>query len=488
MVDLRAELNSRQLEVLKWIADGSPDDVMPGHMHKTTAVALQNRRLITISKKGGLWRAEITGTGSHYLERGVYPANTTAKPHGVAPRRSKRNPPTSVSSVESEAGVPAGDVDHPKPKKKQAAKRPSPTDQMIADLVANGGEMTIESTKRASYEARVSAAIRFGKVPDGKLLEVTGSRWNEFVIRLTDLPPWLRASLDPIPVPTALRKPHSIVNSLQERGSIRGLDRSVNRRALLLIHALATEAERRGYMVSATKETIDHNGWRHAESKDDFTITAVGHLVGISLSQISDRTPHEPTAAEVTQRKRYEWSHIPKYDFTPSKRLSLQLSGFYEHRQSKWADTATRSLEDCLPQILQEIELRAASAERRRLDEIKASEVRRQQWEVAMDEARVAYREDFRKKAFTLQVDKWLRAQEIRDYLQAMQSAIDEIADPDAAADAAEWLEWCTSDTESIDPLKRRLAMPDDPLPEADDLKPFLAGFSPWGPEASYRR
>jgi hypothetical protein len=155
---------------------------------------------------------------------------------------------------------------------------------MIADLVAKGGEMTIQSTKRASYEARVSAAIRFGKIPDGKLLEITGSRWNEFVIRLTDPPRWLHASLDPIPVPTALRKPHPIVSSLQERGSIRGLDRSVNRRALLLIHALATEAERRGYTVSATKETIDHNGWRHAESKDDFAITAVGHSVGISLS------------------------------------------------------------------------------------------------------------------------------------------------------------------------------------------------------------
>jgi hypothetical protein len=166
----------------------------------------------------------------------------------------------------------------------------------------------------------------------------------------------------------------------------------------------------------------------------------------------------------------------------------LQLSGFYEHRQSKWADTATRSIEDCLPQILQEIELCAAAAERRRLEEIKAAEVRRQQWEVAMGEARVAYREDYRKKAFTRQVDKWLRAQEIRDYLQAMRAVIAEIADPDAAADAVEWLDWCMSNTENIDPLQRRLAMPKDPSPEAEDLKPFLAGFSPWGPEASFRR
>jgi hypothetical protein len=109
MVDIRAELHSGQLEVLKWIADGSPDGVMSGHMHKTTAVALQNRRLVTISKKGGFWKAEITGTGYYYLEHGVYPANTSAKADGVAPRRPKSNPPRSDRSIGSGVEGPAGD-------------------------------------------------------------------------------------------------------------------------------------------------------------------------------------------------------------------------------------------------------------------------------------------------------------------------------------------------------------------------------------------
>jgi len=63
-----SQLNARQVEVLQWIADGSPDGVIEGHAFKVTAVALQNRRLVTISKKGGIWRADVTESGVHYLK------------------------------------------------------------------------------------------------------------------------------------------------------------------------------------------------------------------------------------------------------------------------------------------------------------------------------------------------------------------------------------------------------------------------------------
>lgn len=51
MVDRRAPLNEGQLDVLRWIADGCPDGVMEGYTYKTTALALQNRQLVTVSKK-----------------------------------------------------------------------------------------------------------------------------------------------------------------------------------------------------------------------------------------------------------------------------------------------------------------------------------------------------------------------------------------------------------------------------------------------------
>ena len=52
-----------------------------------------------------------------------------------------------------------------------AARKLSPTEQLIADIVAAGGELRIDrSTDNTNYQVRVASAIRFGKVPDGKLL------------------------------------------------------------------------------------------------------------------------------------------------------------------------------------------------------------------------------------------------------------------------------------------------------------------------------
>ena len=45
-------VNARQVEVLKWIAEGCPDDVMTGDTHKVTARALKSRGLVKVSGSG----------------------------------------------------------------------------------------------------------------------------------------------------------------------------------------------------------------------------------------------------------------------------------------------------------------------------------------------------------------------------------------------------------------------------------------------------
>jgi len=54
VVNLNAPLNDWQLAVLSWIADGCPPGVMTTPSYKTTAVALQGRRLVTVSRKKGV--------------------------------------------------------------------------------------------------------------------------------------------------------------------------------------------------------------------------------------------------------------------------------------------------------------------------------------------------------------------------------------------------------------------------------------------------
>jgi hypothetical protein len=48
-------LSDRQLQVLRWIADGCLEETMADAYYKRTAASLQDRRLVTVSRKRGGW-------------------------------------------------------------------------------------------------------------------------------------------------------------------------------------------------------------------------------------------------------------------------------------------------------------------------------------------------------------------------------------------------------------------------------------------------
>jgi hypothetical protein len=470
-------LNDRQLEVLRWIGDGCPDGVMEGYSYKTTAVALRNRRLVTVSKKGGVWRAVLTNAGTFYLQHDTYPSASLV---------GRRQLPLGPDPLGPSPSVPRRAQGRPRtaPRVDQA-KTPSPTEQLISQLVTHG-EVRVSGPDQAKYEARVAAAIRYGKVPEGKQLVAEGDRWSrDYVIRLQEAPAWLHAPLGPIAVPATLRKPHPVVIALQAGKRLSSMDRSGSHRALLLVQALAVEARKRGYSVKETKVTTNPYGHEHRESKDHFSITIGKYSVGIQLRQPMNRARHEATPAEQAKAAKDRWYDIPKFDLTSSDRLSIELSGRFKHRRSKWTDGRARTLENWLPQILQEVELRAAAAEHARLAAIAAAAERRRQWECAMERAKGDYTEAHRADILLRQVDGWLRTGHVRDYLDVMQETIDNIADPDDAIAAKEWHRWAEEWLASADPLAQPLAMPTIPEPKPDELKPFLKGWNPYGPERS---
>lgn len=87
MVNRADAINARQLHVLQWIADGCPDGVMKDFTYKTTAVALQGRRLVTVTRKRGSWRAQITEAGEYYLAHGCHLDRVRTSPRIVVPAR-----------------------------------------------------------------------------------------------------------------------------------------------------------------------------------------------------------------------------------------------------------------------------------------------------------------------------------------------------------------------------------------------------------------
>ncbi|MET7504593.1 hypothetical protein [Streptomyces microflavus] len=204
--------------------------------------------------------------------------------------------------------------------------------------------------------------------------------------------------------------------------------------------------------------------------------------MGFLALQVQDRTEHVATEKELAAAKKDSWARIPHFDYTPSERLRFVLSGGQPHRANEWSDTPGRSLEDQLAEIAQEVTLRGEAAERRRLDEIEAARQKRVRWEAAMEEARVQYAEAYRARHFEAQEAAWRHATRLAEYVSAVRTRVDAMPTGQARSDAEAWINWAAARVELLDPLNTPARLPDIPEPRADDLRPFLGHWSPYGP------
>lgn len=431
-------LNVRQVEVLRWITAGCPDGVMSDFTYKATAVALQNRRLATVSRKNGVWRAEATDAGRHYLAHGAYP--TDARP----PVADRWRPDSGSCGVIGRPIAPVADL--------------------IREVLAAGGVLVVDRrVDKRDFDRLVAAADRSSLLPPGQQLVMhSGDRWEDGIVRLVDLPSWVQPVADHIPVPAALRSPHPIVAALSQDHSfaITAIARS---RALRLLQALIAEALRRGHEVQPSSfEGGRRSGYNSRRSGLDIVVH--GHPIRIDIRQQVDRSPHQPTPTELRRAERDSWYRIPASDAAPSSRLSIELGG-YEGGQSRWNDTPTHRLEDALPQVMRSIELRAGAAERARVAAEEKAARRRREWETAMTEARAQFRQSCLAASLIAQVDAWTLAQRLGDYLAAMQAEIEGIANPEDVDAAQRWLMWARAYRDRLDPLRATIATKFRPPP-----------------------
>ncbi|MFE2516399.1 hypothetical protein ACFXG9_13715 [Streptomyces mirabilis] len=204
--------------------------------------------------------------------------------------------------------------------------------------------------------------------------------------------------------------------------------------------------------------------------------------MGFLVLQEQDRTEHVATEKELAAAKKDSWVRIPRFDHTPSERLRFVLSGGQPHRASEWADTPGHSLEEQLAEIAQEVTLRGEAAERRRQDEIEAARQKRIRWEAAMEEAHIRYAEVYRIRHLEAQEAAWHHATRLTEYVSAVRARVEAMPPGQARTDAEAWISWAATTVEHLDPLSSPPRLPDVPEPRADDLRPFLGHWNPYGP------
>lgn len=473
----RKMLNPAQLEVLTWVRDGASEGVYDGYEHRIVARALHNRGLVTVKGHGKAWSAVLTGDGSYYLDHGDYP------PQPELPEQSTPAVPASSAGLQ-ESKKPA-----PKPRMPKAP-RIGPTDAMMAALLAApDNKIEIEYDEHRRHEQLAKTAERFKKIPEGMQVTVD-SDWREKTayVRLHPLPEWRMRVLDPVPVPGSLRGSSEIVKKLQAREDldIRG---GAKNRALRLVQALVAEAELRGHKAKFIKPP-PKDRWGYVQKHD----RNQGHLMlvlgpdeyRLSIIQITKNVEHVLTKTEAKRAEQGQW--VQKWDVVPTERLHIRIETHgVSFWGSEWKDTAERPLEDALAQVLQELELRHNAEERKREAAERARIERKRQWEIARERAVEALTDSHRAERLIKQTKKWKKVADIREYADAVEQRAQTEQDEDTRLAALEWAQWARDYADRIDPLRRRLALPEPPKATEKALQPFMGGWSAYGPESTYR-
>lgn len=409
----RKTLTLAQISVLRWVGDGCPDDQTDDVGRRISVAALRNRALVTTEGAGQSWRAAITTKGQAHLDEA----------DGDAPPT-----PRVAASV---------------------------TEQLISDILAAGGTLRVQRTGYGQtgvvdYEQRAQAAVRHGRVPDGKRLVLGYPESGYLRLSLIDGPDELR-DLAPVQVPSRVARYHEASHVIRDDHNRLGLSRDSSRRAARILHTLATAAEGHGFTIATPSTFEPYYSRSRSTHRDSFVFRKSTCDLELRIREAKDE----------------------------SGRLTIELPGWSRAMgPSSWGDRKSWRLEDKLTDVLRELLVRAADHEDREAEKKREAERRQIAWNEAMVVARRRHAEAHRAKVLLDEVAAWETAGRVRAYATAIATRLPD--DPEASA----WATWAVDHADSLDPFSTPVRFPADPQdPSADDLRPYLGRWSPYGPE-----
>ena len=477
----RRPVNERQLEVLRWVGGGSPARDWPDESHKTTARALENRGLVTVSRRTGVWAATITAAGQHYLDHGDYPepeqpaSSRTATAEKTQVRRPRPTPESKVAPDPPPAPTPNPDIRH--------------AETVIEQVLAAGGQVDLGEV---DFDPRkvLAAATQASNRPHGKILRFsTYGGWAERKqVAYFDDDFTLRVERQDIAVPERVTKAHPVAAAYKADPDQHMVTKDSLSRATRILHALLTEATKRGHPVSSRKlEGLDASAFRTAIGRGQVDITVDDFTYGILIAEKpgkgSKRQEYQYRYPYQAPRKKQPmWREIRQNTFVPTGQLSITIVTTGSSRDGRpliFNDGQRKVLESRLGEVLWEIEVRALEDARsaRRAEAAAAAKQRR--WEEAMEEAKRQLVESHRRDVLDHQAKAWKKANLLREYVEAMSATVEAMPAGEDRERAQAWLDWCTDSIGPEDPLLRTLKMPASPEPTAQNLEPFLGGWSP---------
>jgi hypothetical protein len=460
-------LREHQLRVLRRIADGVDPVTSREPALAKTVYALRSRRLVTTPRSGGVWTAVITDAGRFYLDHGRYQG-------GPVIARTPAGRAVGVTGGTRGRGA-AGPLE-------RAWTVPPPRE--LVKRLTDGSRVRVESPSapvRAAWRGTVRAAERERLVPAGRRIRYTVRDRGDLVIEL--VPAGVsggggsadgKSQRAGVMVPAVVDESVPVVAMLRGQTE-EGFDVSAasRPRALRLVQALAGEAERHGHSIGAG-----------ADSGQGFWVEVDGHRYRLIMGEEWDTVEYVPGLDESHGGRVYDWQRVkPQTRRVRSGRLFLELvddSFRHRGRPRRWADRKRWRLADKLGEALAELEARAQLDEQARQAAEQARLERAARWEQAMRVARHQYFEQQRVRALEKQLDRRDRAQKVRAYAAELTA----VGEAGHDRGLLEWIAWLEAYADRIDPLLPHPVAPaEPPEPGPEDLRPYLNGLSPYGPD-----
>jgi hypothetical protein len=443
------QLTANQLVILKWIADGCPDDVYTeGFTHRIVARALSRRGLVDISGHGPTWKATITEDGAARLHA---PAEVNAEPQ-------------------------ASEI------------------QLFWDRVeAAGGSIRLDfATNPTGYDKLLRQSLRWPSRPFAK--QLVSRMVGRYGSTVHDI--WIddyftdQVEPKPVPVPGAVRKYHRAVQAYLDDNQWQYVSKEHVTRAAHILQAVAAEGEKRGLEVldprKATKHLPEYQ--QRKTAGDHLTIIAPAGSYTLRIRETPGKGAKKLPYRTWGQPKRLpDWQEKRGWEFILTGKLELVVEGrAYGYHDGGYRDSAKHQLEDLLPEVFRAFEIHALLADKERRGAEREALAKQARWERAMEVAKGEFQEHHRGQALQQQFEAWQRAKAMEQFVEEMQQTVLAVHDDEIRAKAREWLEWSTRHVQNKNPLAGPLGMPEPATPKPEDLRPFLRGSNPNGPNSHY--
>ncbi|WP_157110897.1 hypothetical protein [Nocardia anaemiae] len=454
MVRRSDPINDRQADLLERIADGDtlskPDD----SPQRTTAYALQARGLITISKRAGVFTASITDAGKYYLKHGRHPEAPVSTTGHFATKTAEAK--TLIDRIR---------------------KAPNETVR-----ISEPDEQT-----RAAYRRAVHAAKQSGLVPKGRVLRYTGRSSGDIIVRLLDADQpdetdWNRVRL-------RARKPKFGVQDLRQL-------LTENPAAIQVSDSQRERAVR--FLLELNNAAAKHDQEVRIARRGQYA--KLGYRVGMAqwdLTLVEDYVDSRGHPADRWQIK-YSYNGVK-----PTGKLRLTIGSSWSTNSNTWTDDKRSPLERRVRQIINDVKAAFDRAERQREEDhrkhlAQLAEWERQQaeeqreWESTLADARPKATAMLRRRTLVAALRAWRAAQDLRQICTVLDSAAavaDQDGDPKLAVNLRNWSVGGRELAERLDPTTGLAALgviDFDIEPAADDLRPYLKGWSPDGPHKDY--